>query len=275
MANSRDAARSASRSGGPDPIIAAEALCKSFGVLEVLHEVSLSVREGEVVCIVGPSGSGKSTLLRCLALLERPTGGRVLMEGRAIAVPERDRGVLQSARRVRAEIGMVFQNFNLWPHMTVLGNIIEAPIRVRKLPRPAAVEAAENLLDKVGLSDKRDTYPGRLSGGQQQRVAIARALAMSPKVMLFDEVTSALDPELTQEVLYVMRGLARDGMTMVIVTHEMNFAREVASRIVFMDQGRIVEEGEPYGFFERPGTERAQRFLRKFSAAADLPTPAS
>jgi ABC-type polar amino acid transport system ATPase subunit len=269
-------ARSASRNrSGPDPIIAAEALSKSFGALEVLHEVSLSVREGEVVCIVGPSGSGKSTLLRCLALLEKPTRGRVLMEGRAIAVPERDRGVLQSARRVRAEIGMVFQNFNLWPHMTVLGNIIEAPIRVRKLPRPAAVEAAETLLDKVGLSDKRDTYPGRLSGGQQQRVAIARALAMSPKVMLFDEVTSALDPELTQEVLYVMRGLARDGMTMVIVTHEMNFAREVASRIVFMDQGRIVEEGEPYGFFERPGTERAQRFLRKFSAAADLPTPAS
>ena len=257
------------------PLLRIEDVHKSFGALEVLHEVSLSVREGEVVCIVGPSGSGKSTLLRCLALLEKPTRGRVLMEGRAIAVPERDRGVLQSARRVRAEIGMVFQNFNLWPHMTVLGNIIEAPIRVRKLPRPAAVEAAETLLDKVGLSDKRDAYPGRLSGGQQQRVAIARALAMSPKVMLFDEVTSALDPELTQEVLYVMRGLARDGMTMVIVTHEMNFAREVASRVVFMDQGRIVEEGEPYGFFERPGTERAQRFLRKFSAAADLPTPAS
>src|SRR5919202_60836 len=161
MANSRDAARSASRSGGPDPIIAAEALCKSFGALEVLHEVSLSVREGEVVCIVGPSGSGKSTLLRCLALLERPTGGRVLMEGWAIAVPERDRGVLQSARRVRAEIGMVFQNFNLWPHMTVLGNIIEAPIRVKRTPRAEAVAAAEALLRRVGLSDKRDHYPTR------------------------------------------------------------------------------------------------------------------
>ena len=157
MAESHTARSASGSRGGPGPIIAAGELSKSFGALEVLHEVSLSVREGEVVCIVGPSGSGKSTLLRCLALLERPTGGRVLMEGRAIAVPERDRGVLQSARRVRAEIGMVFQNFNLWPHMTVLGNIIEAPIRVRKIPRPAAVEAAENLLDKVGLSDKRDT----------------------------------------------------------------------------------------------------------------------
>jgi ABC-type polar amino acid transport system ATPase subunit len=259
---------------GTQAIIAVEGLSKQFGTLEVLHDVSLPIREGEVVCIIGPSGSGKSTLLRCLALLEKPTKGRVAMKGETIALPERNRAVAQVAHRVRADIGMVFQNFNLWPHMTVLGNIIEAPIRVKKMPRQAAVKIAEALLDKVGLRDKRDVYPTRLSGGQQQRVAIARALAMSPKVVLFDEVTSALDPELTQEVLQVMRTLAKDGMTMVIVTHEMNFARDVGSRVVFMDNGKIVEEGQPEAFFARPATERAQRFLLKFSDraldAADL-----
>lgn len=252
------------------PIIAAERLTKQFGALEVLHEVDLAVIAGDILCIIGPSGSGKSTLLRCLALLERPTAGRVMMEGEPIAVPERNRAAARAGRRVRAEIGMVFQQFNLWPHMTVLQNVIEGPLRVKKLPRESAVELGERLLTRVGLSDKRDIYPGRLSGGQQQRVAIARALAMSPKLVLFDEVTSALDPELTQEVLRVMRALARDGMTMVIVTHEMEFAREVASRIVFMDNGAIVEENAPASFFEQPRTERAKRFLQKFSAEAEL-----
>jgi ABC-type polar amino acid transport system ATPase subunit len=236
----------------------------------VLHGVDLAVRSREVVSIIGPSGSGKSTLLRCLALLERPTAGRVVMEGATIARPERDREVARAAHAVRAEIGMVFQNFNLWPHMTALENIIEAPLRVKKLPRAEAEAVGMALLQKVGLLDKRDVYPPRLSGGQQQRVAIARALAMTPKVILFDEVTSALDPELTQEVLQVMRALARDGMTMVIVTHEMDFARDVSSRIAFMDHGRIVEEGAPSAFFAAPSTERARRFLQKFSADAAL-----
>jgi ABC-type polar amino acid transport system ATPase subunit len=255
---------------GSADLIGTVGLSKRFGSLEVLHGIDLAIREGEVVSIIGPSGSGKSTLLRCLALLERPSAGRVVMGGETIALPERDRQVARAARRVRAEIGMVFQNFNLWPHMTVLGNVIEGPIRVKRLRRDAAVGAAETLLRKVGLSDKRDVYPTRLSGGQQQRVAIARALAMAPKVILFDEVTSALDPELTQEVLQVMRALARDGMTMVIVTHEMDFARDVSSRVVFMDNGRIVEEAEPHAFFARPETERARRFLQKFSAEAEL-----
>jgi polar amino acid transport system ATP-binding protein len=253
-------------------LIGTVGLSKRFGALEVLHAIDLAVREGEVVSIIGPSGSGKSTLLRCLALLERPSEGRVVMEGEIIARPERDRGVARAGRRVRAEIGMVFQNFNLWPHLTVLGNIIEGPLRVKRMPRDQAVGTAEALLRKVGLSEKRDVYPARLSGGQQQRVAIARALAMSPKVILFDEVTSALDPELTQEVLQVMRALARDGMTMIIVTHEMDFARDVSSRVVFMDNGRIVEEAVPGAFFARPATERARRFLQKFSAEAELAT---
>jgi polar amino acid transport system ATP-binding protein len=255
---------------GAEPIIAAEALTKRFGELEVLRQVDLAVMPGDVLCIIGPSGSGKSTLLRCLALLERPTAGKIMMAGETIAMPERNREVARTGRRVRAEIGMVFQNFNLWPHMTVLQNVIEAPLRVKKLTRDSAAELGERLLQRVGLSDKRDVYPGRLSGGQQQRVAIARALAMSPKVVLFDEVTSALDPELTQEVLRVMRALVRDGMTMVIVTHEMEFARDVASRIVFMDNGAIVEENAPANFFRQPRSERAQRFLRKFSADAEL-----
>jgi ABC-type polar amino acid transport system ATPase subunit len=245
-------------------LIGAEDLGKSFGRAEVLKAVTLRVREGEVLCVVGPSGSGKTTLLRCMALLEEPSTGRVVMRGETISRPAPDRKTRQAARRVQADIGMVFQLFNLWPHLTVLGNIIEAPTRVRGLSRADAIAQAEQLLEKVGLTEKRDVYPNRLSGGQQQRVAIARALAMSPRVMLFDEATSALDPELRIEVLMVMRQLASEGMTMMVVTHEMGFARNVGSRIVFMDEGEIVEEGVPKEFLASPSTERARRFLKKF-----------
>ena len=243
------------------PIIAAVEVSKSFGPLEVLHEVSVSVSERDVVCIIGPSGSGKTTLLRCLALLETPSGGRVVMKGETIASSKPTAAELRAARAVRSDIGMVFQHFNLWPHMTVLENLIEAPQLVRGTPRDEAIAIAEALLAKVGLSDKRDAYPGRLSGGQQQRVAIARALAMSPKVMLFDEATSALDPELRREVLTVMRQLAMEGMTMLVVTHEMGFARKVGTRIVFMDRGEVVEEAPSEQFFTAPASERAIRFL--------------
>jgi len=245
-------------------IIAAETVSKRFGDNEVLHRVTLPVAEREVVCVVGPSGSGKTTLLRCLALLEVPSEGRVVMNGVTIGTPVSDAAVRKAARAVRPDIGMVFQHFNLWPHMTVLQNVIEAPLRVRGTRRDAAVAMAEQLLDKVGLAEKRDVMPSRLSGGQQQRVAIARALAMSPKVMLFDEATSALDPELRREVLIVMRGLAADGMTMLVVTHEMGFARHVGSRVVFMDRGEVVEEAPPAQFFDAPSTERAKRFLQQF-----------
>jgi ABC-type polar amino acid transport system ATPase subunit len=248
----------------PQPMIAAETLSKRFGGLQVLRDVSLPVEEREVVCIIGPSGSGKTTLLRCFALLEAPSGGRIVMEGRVISGEREDKAIRRAQRDVRAEIGMVFQHFHLWPHMTVLQNVIEAPLRVKRTPRADAVQLGERLLEKVGLLDKRDVYPGRLSGGQQQRVAIARALAMSPKVMLFDEVTSALDPELRREVLLVMKQLAREGMTMLVVTHEMGFARQVSSRVVFMDEGRIVEESPPAAFFAAPRTDRAQRFLQQF-----------
>lgn len=248
---------------GIAPLIAAEALSKAFGVSTVLSEVSLGVLPGEVVCVIGPSGSGKTTLLRCLALLETPTKGRVAMNGFTIAETNGSRELRRSAKAVRSDIGMVFQHFNLWPHLTVIQNLIEAPIRVRKAPRDQAISQAEKLLEKVGLLDKRDAYPVRLSGGQQQRVAIARALAMQPKVMLFDEATSALDPELKREVLIVMRDLAAEGMTMLVVTHEMGFARRVGSRIVFMDAGEIVEEGAPAAFFDAPKTERAKRFLNQ------------
>jgi len=229
-----------------------------------LTRVSLAVSERDVVCVVGPSGSGKTTLLRCLALLEIPSEGTVTMSGRVIATPKADAAVRRAARVVRPDIGMVFQHFNLWPHMSVIENVIEAPLRVKGLAKADAVAMAEQLLAKVGLADKRDAYPARLSGGQQQRVAIARALAMSPKVLLFDEPTSALDPELRREVLVVMRQLAREGMTMLVVTHEMNFARNVGSRLAFMDQGEIVEETVPAQFFSAPKTERAKRFLQQF-----------
>jgi ABC-type polar amino acid transport system ATPase subunit len=247
-----------------DAIIAAQDVCKRFGSVDVLRGVNLAVAQGDVVCIIGPSGSGKTTLLRCFALLETPSGGRIVMRENVVAQARVDAAVKRAARTVRPDIGMVFQHFNLWPHMTVLGNIIEAPLRVKGMGRNEAVALADRLLAKVGLADKRDVYPGRLSGGQQQRVAIARALAMSPKVILFDEVTSALDPELRHEVLLVMRQLASEGMTMLVVTHEMGFARGVASRVAFMDHGEIVETAPPATFFDRPRTERAQRFLRQF-----------
>jgi ABC-type polar amino acid transport system ATPase subunit len=238
---------------------------KRFGENQVLTRVSLPVMERDVVCIVGPSGSGKTTLLRCLALLETPSEGRIVMQGLPISTPVPTKPVKAAARAVRSEIGMVFQHFNLWPHMSVLENLIEAPIRVKKMPKAEAVAIAEQLLAKVDLVDKRDAYPTRLSGGQQQRVAIARALAMAPKVLLFDEATSALDPELRLEVLRVMRQLAQEGMTMLVVTHEMGFARHVGTRTVFMDRGEIVEEAPGAAFFEAPRTERAQRFLQQFT----------
>ena len=245
-------------------LIAAVELSKYFGTARVLNKISVGVEEGEVVCVIGPSGSGKTTLLRCFALLEQPSVGAVLMESNIISDATGSKAVRQAAREVRSDIGMVFQHFNLWPHMTVLENIIEAPMRVRGVSRALAEAEAATLLEKVGLSDKHDAYPVRLSGGQQQRVAIARALAMQPKVMLFDEATSALDPELKEEVLIVMKALATDGMTMLVVTHEMRFARNVGSRIVFMDQGEIVEEGTPAAFFDGPKTDRAKKFLRHF-----------
>jgi ABC-type polar amino acid transport system ATPase subunit len=246
------------------PIIVADGLSKKFGDHQVLTRVSLPVMERDVVCVVGPSGSGKTTLLRCLALLETPSEGKVMMEGTIIATPIPDVQTRAAARAVRSDIGMVFQHFNLWPHMSVLENLIEAPMRVKKLPRAEAVGIADKLLAKVDLLDKRDAYPARLSGGQQQRVAIARALAMSPKVLLFDEPTSALDPELRREVLLVMRQLAREGMTMLVVTHEMGFARHVGTRTVFMDRGEIVEEAPGAAFFEAPRTDRARKFLQQF-----------
>jgi polar amino acid transport system ATP-binding protein len=246
------------------PIIAAEGVSKRFGSNQVLTRVSLAVAEREVVCVIGPSGSGKTTLLRCLALLEEPSEGRVVMNGNMIAKPDADAAVRRAARSVRPDIGMVFQHFNLWPHMSVLENVIEAPLRVKGVPKGEAIAAAASLLEKVGLADKRDAYPARLSGGQQQRVAIARALAMSPKVLLFDEPTSALDPELRREVLVVIRQLASEGMTMMVVTHEMTFARNVGSRVAFMDHGEIVEEAVPAQFFSAPRTERAKRFLQLF-----------
>ena len=243
------------------PLIAAGGVSKSFGPTEVLRHVSLAVAAKDVVCVIGPSGSGKTTLLRCLALLEQPSAGAVTMNGVTIASARDSSEQRRAAREIRPDIGMVFQHFNLWPLMTVLGNLIEAPMRVKGTARSDAIQIAEALLAKVGLSDKRDVYPNRLSGGQQQRVAIARALAMSPKVFLFDEPTSALDPELRQEVLMVMRQLAGEGMTMLVVTHEMGFARQVGTRVVFMDAGEIVEEASPETFFTAPSSERAKRFI--------------
>jgi polar amino acid transport system ATP-binding protein len=245
------------------PILVAEHLGKHFGDNEVLHDVSLPVLRGEVVAIIGPSGSGKSTLLRCFALLEAPTAGRILMEGNVIACAPRSAEVERRIRRKRPEIGMVFQNFNLWPHLSVLGNLIEAPMRAKGMNHGEASALADTLLEKVGLTEKRNEYPARLSGGQQQRVAIARALAMNPHVMLFDEVTSALDPELVHEVLGVMKQLALEGTTMLVVTHEMAFAREVCDRVVFMSEAQIVEQGSPEVIFKAPQHERTQRFLSR------------
>jgi len=250
--------------GLKDDIVAAEAVTKRFGDNQVLTNVTLGVAERQVVCVVGPSGSGKTTLLRCIALLEEPSDGKIVMMGKVISQAQPNADVRRARRAVRSDIGMVFQHFNLWPHMSVLGNIIEALVLVKRMPKDKAVTIAEGLLNKVGLADKRDAYPNRLSGGQQQRVAIARALAMSPKVMLFDEPTSALDPELRREVLLVMKQLAQEGMTMIVVTHEMGFARAVGSRLVFMDEGEIVEDTVPEQFFTAPKSERARRFLQLF-----------
>ncbi len=249
------------------PIVRAEEVVKRFGRLEVLSGVSLEVEPGETVCVIGPSGSGKTTFIRCINHLEKIDGGRIEVNGHLIGYREQNGKLVEDSEsniaRQRCEIGMVFQRFNLFPHMTALENIIEAPVRVRKVEKARAVGDAEALLDRVGLADKRDTYPGKLSGGQQQRVAIARALAMKPALMLFDEPTSALDPETIGEVLEVMKELAREGMTMMVVTHEMGFAREAADRVVMMDAGRIIEEGTPEHFFTSPDKERTQQFLSK------------
>ena len=250
-----------------DVVVRAVDVHKRFGRLEVLKGVDLEVGRGEVVCVIGPSGSGKSTFLRCVNHLEKIDSGRIEVNGHLIGYRERNGKLVEDSEkriaRQRAEIGIVFQRFNLFPHMTALENVIEAPIRVRGVPKQQAIAGAEALLDRVGLSEKRDVYPGKLSGGQQQRVAIARALAMNPTLMLFDEATSALDPEMIGEVLEVMKVLAREGMTMIVVTHEMGFAREAAGRVAMMDDGRIIEEGPPEHFFSAPTEERTRQFLSK------------
>ena len=237
-------------------MIEIKGLRKSFGADEVLKGIDLSIDEKEVVVIIGPSGSGKSTLLRCMNHLEEPTGGEVVVDGITLSSEA-------NINKVREEVGMVFQRFNLFPHMTVLENIMLAPMKVKHVSRDAAEKTARELLARVGLAEKSDAYPDNLSGGQQQRVAIARALAMHPKVMLFDEPTSALDPEMVGEVLDVMRALANEGMTMVVVTHEMGFAREVGDRLLFVDEGRIIESGVPREVFEHPKEERTRSFLSK------------
>jgi len=246
-------------------MIEVEELTKHFGAVRALDGVSLSVAAGEVVCLIGPSGSGKSTLLRCINFLEEPTSGVVRVNGRRVGWQDGDgparRVSASELARTRAEIGMVFQHFYLWPHMVALENVIEGLVTVKAMSVDAAAAKGRALLDKVGLADKVDVYPEHLSGGQRQRVAIARALAMEPRVMLFDEPTSSLDPELVGEVLRVMEQVARDGMTMLVATHEMGFARRVADRVVFLDQGKIVESGAPDEIFGRPRHERLRRFL--------------
>jgi polar amino acid transport system ATP-binding protein len=249
-----------------EPVIRIEKLTKSFGKLDVLKGIDLVIGKGEVVCIIGPSGSGKSTLLRCINFLEEPTSGRIYINGTPIGYRQTKDGRwvhagMRHVNGMRAEIGIVFQAYNLWPHKTALGNVIEGLLIVRKTERANAIALGTSMLEKVGLLDKAHEYPSRLSGGQQQRVAIARGLAMQPQIMLFDEVTSALDPELVGEVLKVMRNLAAEGMTMVVVTHEMGFAREVADRVIFLDGGAVVEEGSPKQIFFEPQHARTRRFL--------------
>ena len=240
---------------------------KKYGKLEVLRGFTMDVARGEVVVVIGPSGSGKSTLLRCINHLERLDFGYIYVDGALVGYREKNGTLIEDSEpeiaRKRAEIGIVFQRFNLFPHLTALGNVIEAPVHVQRVPKKQAEELGRELLARVGLSEKADVHPGKLSGGQQQRVAIARALAMRPKLMLFDEPTSALDPELVGEVLDVMKGLAEDGMTMIVVTHEMGFAREVAQRAVFMDQGVIVEQGTPEDLLLRPQQDRTKVFLSR------------
>lgn len=246
------------------PIIEIQNLSKSYGPVQVLHDVSLTVATGEVVVIIGASGSGKSTLIRCINGLERFGAGAIAVDGSRLIPSEaqgrRNAGELKDIRR---EVGMVFQQFNLFPHKTVLENVSLAPIQVRKWQKSRAEKTAMRLLERVGLRDHIHKYPGQLSGGQQQRVAIARSLAMEPRVMLFDEPTSALDPEMVGEVLEVMRGLAREGMTMIIVTHEMGFAREVADRVIYIDHGRVLEEGPPAAIFDNPRQDRTKLFLSR------------
>ena len=238
-------------------MIRIKGLCKDFGSNRVLNNINLEIKKGEVVVIIGPSGSGKSTLLRCMNLLEMPTAGDIIFEGQNITDPKAD------INKLRTKLGMVFQQFNLFPHKKVIDNIMVSPVMVKKVPKEEAYKKAVSLLNRVGLAEKETAYPASLSGGQQQRIAIARALAMEPDVMLFDEPTSALDPEMVGEVLSVMKQLANDGMTMVIVTHEMGFAREVGDRILFVDQGQIVEEGLPAQVFSHPQNPRTQDFLSK------------
>jgi polar amino acid transport system ATP-binding protein len=248
-----------------EPMVKAHGVRKHYGPLEVLKGIDLEVAPKEVVCLIGPSGSGKSTFLRCINHLEKIDGGRLSVDGELVGYRQEGVKVYElrenEIARKRAEIGMVFQRFNLFPHKTALGNVIEGPIRVRGVSRSEAKKEGRQLLERVGLGDKIDEYPARLSGGQQQRVAVARALAMKPKLMLFDEVTSALDPELVKEVLDVMRALAREGMTMIVVTHEMGFAADVGDRVIFMDGGVIVEEGPAKQVIEKPREERTKQFL--------------
>ncbi len=268
-----DASSTATEQAGTQrrPMLEITGISKRFGTLEVLRDVSLSVGAGEVVVVIGPSGSGKTTLLRCINLLEDYEQGTVTVDGDPIGYQLDARSgkrVRMSEREIaaaREHVGIVFQSYNLFPHMSVLQNIVAAPVRVKGVPRARAEARGRDLLAMVGLSDKADEYPARLSGGQQQRVAIARALAMDPKIMLFDEVTSALDPELVGEVLAAMQQLARNGMTMVVVTHEMSFARDIANRIVFMDGGVIVEQGQPEQVFFNPKTERVRLFLKRYN----------
>lgn len=250
-------------------IVRVQGLHKYFGSLHVLRGVDLEVDRGEAVMLVGRSGSGKTTLLRCINFLEEPTVGSVEVDGlRVEADPlrSRSREHREQIRQIRLRAGMLFQEFNLFPHMTVLQNLIEAPVRVRGMPRPEAIALADRYLAKVGLTDKRDEHPARLSGGQKQRTAIARALCMEPKVLMFDEPTSALDPELIGEVLGVMEDLAHEGTTMIVITHEMHFAREAADRVVFMEEGQIVEQGPPEQILDSPQDPRTQQFLRRFLA---------
>jgi polar amino acid transport system ATP-binding protein len=252
---------------GAKPMVQANQVHKRFGSLHVLRGIDFTVQRGEVACLVGPSGSGKTTLLRCMNHLEQISGGRLYIDGDLMGYRERGDKLHElhprEAAKQRRDIGMVFQHFNLFPHMTALQNVIEAPTRVKKLGKGEATKTGRQLLARVGLDDKEKAYPAQLSGGQQQRVAIARALAMKPKLMLFDEPTSALDPELVGEVLDVMKQLAQDGMTMVVVTHEMGFAREVADQLVFMDGGVVVESGDPREVLANPQHERTKAFLSK------------
>ncbi|MBV4427502.1 amino acid ABC transporter ATP-binding protein [Clostridium tyrobutyricum] len=251
---------------GEDVLINVCKLKKKFGSLEVLKDVNVKITAGEVVCVVGPSGSGKSTFLRCLNYLENPTGGEITIAGNTVkGIDKKNREIIKDnknqAKEICKHVGMVFQSFNLFPHKTVLQNVIEAPLMVKKVKKKEIEKVAVGLLSKVGMFEKKDCYPHQLSGGQQQRVAIARALAMEPDIMLFDEPTSALDPEMVTEVLNVMKSLANEGMTMIIVTHEMGFAAEVADKVIFMENGYVIEEGTPDEVIHNPKTERAKKFF--------------